>query len=213
MRALWAIAAVIVCTVLWPAALLRSLWTASRTWITGRAPARARRQTSAHTPRTALRTVLRSDEDVTEQPVYLEQPTVSGEPTGRGSTDWTQAAATRVIEALQQRRLLDAAWAARSLVWDVEFAFGPNSSQLWHATELLAHVCHEIGDDIRATQLYARAATGWAQNFGAGHPAARAASDRAAALWAKARATGVADPNTALLVASVTGLFRRAGVS
>jgi hypothetical protein len=209
-----ALGAVVLSVALWPAALLRPLWTTSRTWLTRRASARAHHQTHAHTARSALRTVTRSDEEAVEQPVYLEQPAAAlGAPTVRESTDWTQAAAARVVEALHQRRLLDAAWAARSLVWDVEFAFGPNSSQLWHATELLAHVCHEIGDDVRAAQLYARAATGWAQNFGVAHPGARAARERAVAVWCRARAAGATDPVTALLMASGARLFARAGAA
>ncbi|MEY9877891.1 hypothetical protein ABH931_007415 [Streptacidiphilus sp. MAP12-33] len=213
-RAILAAATVVVCTALWPAALLRLLWTTIRGWCARRASTRAHQRTRAHAPRTALRTVMRSDDETMELPVYLEQPaSFQSEPTRYENTDWTKAAAGRVVEAVQQRRLLDAAWAARSLVWDVEFAFGPNSSQLWHATELLAHVCHEIGDDVRASQLYARAATGLARNFGAGHSSARAAFDRATALWAKARAADTTDPVTALLVASVTRLFVQAGVT
>jgi hypothetical protein len=213
MRALWAVAAVVACVGLWPAALLRLLWTTSRSSLTRRAAARARQRARAHAPRNTLRTAMRSDDESMELPVHMEQPAVlHGEPAHCETADWTQAAAARVVEALQQRRLLDAAWAARSLAWDVEVAFGPNSSQVWHATELLAHVCHEIGDDVRATQLYARAAAGWARNFGADHPGVRAAFDRATALWAKARAAGTTDPATALLVASGTRLFTQAGM-
>ncbi|WP_042422285.1 hypothetical protein [Streptacidiphilus anmyonensis] len=214
-RALGAVIAVVVCVALWPAALL---WTTTRTSVTRAAAARAhrpararaRRNTQRSAPRSALRTLVRSDDETAELPVYLAQPTCVGD--AAGDAQWVEAAAARVVDALTEHRLLDAVLGARSLVWDVEFAFGPNSSELWHATELLAHVCHEIGDDVRAVRLYARAATGWAQNFGAGHPVARAAFNRATALWAKARAAGATDSVTALLVASVTRLFAQAGM-
>ncbi|WP_198035225.1 hypothetical protein [Streptacidiphilus rugosus] len=161
-----------------------------------------------------LHTVLGCEEEALDPPVYLAQTATVGaeEDSAWREPDWTQAAAARVVDALGERRLLEAAWAARTLLWDAERAFGPNSSQLWHATELLAHVCHEIGDDVRAVQLYARAAHGWAQNFGAGHWEARAAYDRARALWSGVRAAGTTHPATALQVASLTRLFARTGV-
>ncbi|WP_042370610.1 hypothetical protein [Streptacidiphilus neutrinimicus] len=208
-----AVIAVVACVALWPAALL---WTTTQNFSPRAAAARAHRPARARarrsTRRSALRTVMRSDNEAAGQPVYLAQPTSVGHGTA-DDAQWVEAAAARVVDALTERRLLDAVLGARSLVWDVEFAFGPNSSQLWHATELLAHVCHEIGDDARAVRLYARAATGWAQNFGAACPDACAAFDRAAALWAKARAAGETDPVTALLVASASRLFGRAGMS
>ncbi|RAG85154.1 hypothetical protein DN069_13225 [Streptacidiphilus pinicola] len=209
-RAVGAVIAVLVCVVLWPAALL---WTTTRNSFTRAAAARAQRSARVRAQRSAqrnaLRTVLRSDDDAGEQPVYLAQPTSTVVSDGAA---WVDAAAARVVAALMERRLLDAVMGARSLVWDVERAFGPSCHQLWNAMELLAHVCHEIGDDVRAVQLYARAASGWACDHGAGHPSARAARDRTVALWAKARAAGATDPATALLVASVTRRFVQAGV-
>ncbi|WP_075004290.1 tetratricopeptide repeat protein [Streptacidiphilus jiangxiensis] len=211
-RALGAVITVVACVALWPAALL---WTTTQNSNPRAAAARAHRPTRARArrsaQRSALRTVMRSDDEGAELPVYLAQPT-SVVDAAAGDAQWVDAAAARVVGALTERRLLDAVLGARSLVWDVEFTFGPNSSQLGHATELLAHVCREIGDDIRAVRLYARAATGWAQNFGAEHPSACAAFDRATALWTKARAAEATDPVTAVLVASVTRLFASAGM-
>lgn len=202
-RVVLAVGAVVMTVALWPAALVRAIRTTLRTRTPNTHALWTLRQRAQHRAETSA--MLREDE-CADQPVYLAHR-IGSRNDGPAGAQWVDAAAAKVVAALHERRLLDAAWSARQLMWDIETTFGPESHQLWQATELLAHVCHEIGDDTRAVQLYARAATGWARNSGAGHPDARAARERMAALWAKTRTQPVADQATALLVASVNRTF------
>lgn len=195
-----AVLAIVLTTLLWPAA---SLW---RAWSAHRAP--ARRGTPEPTRDTMPVTWTASLAYNTTPATYSHVADVYGaddeNPTALPA--WVRDASAHIVRALAERRLLDAVLAARSLMWDVETAFGPSSQHLWNAMELLAHACHEIGDDRRAVQLYLRAATGWAHNFGAEDSRAHDAYRRATALWAHTADRD--DPAAQLLLAAVASMLR-----
>ncbi|MEY9873283.1 hypothetical protein ABH931_002765 [Streptacidiphilus sp. MAP12-33] len=84
MRPLWAVAAVVACVASGPAAPVVD---SQPSLFAGRAAARAHQPARAYALRNLPRTVMRSDDESIELPVYLEQPAAFHGQPAHGVTD------------------------------------------------------------------------------------------------------------------------------
>ncbi|WP_370086389.1 hypothetical protein [Streptacidiphilus sp. MAP12-16] len=153
----------------WPAALARPqaqrvrpqaqrVWSVARAWTT--------REVAWLVLRYWVKCHGRAKERAIGQPqVPARVPATNALPDTRIRADEAMArfrpAIARVQDACRQERLVDAVFAATALLDQVTLLYGPGHPCTLQAVELLAHVCHLVGDHARGVQLYVHAAVGW----------------------------------------------------
>jgi hypothetical protein len=146
----------------WPAAVARPcahrVWVAARAWTMDEVRWLVFRYRAEHRARAEERAARRPQAPA-RVPAKGAPPDAPMGMEGAMARLWPAVA--KVQEACRQERLVDAVFAATALLDKVTLVYGPRHPRTLQAVELLAHVCHLVGDQARGVQLYVHAAVEW----------------------------------------------------